>query len=234
MIKFFRKIRQDLFSKGKTGKYFKYAIGEIVLVVIGILIALQINNLNEQKKLTKEYISDLNAIKENLEKDAIVISGNIKNGSLYAKEFLERINSNSFIVDESSIIMQLGRPTLYIDNSSYINAKNKNTLNLIQSDSLKNVFHEYYIRQIELVQSSADNLEKLGNMLKQNYLESGWYYEDLSKIEIMNSLMKQGPFIDYLDLYINEREKTLKKLKVMKDVNTKLIETIDAELKQIE
>jgi len=234
MIKFFRKIRQDLLSKGKTGKYFKYAIGEIVLVVIGILIALQINNLNEQKKLTKEYISDLNAIKENLEKDAIVISGNIKNGSRYAKEFLERINSNSFIVDESSIIMQLGRPTLYIDNSSYINAKNKNTLNLIQSDSLKNVFHEYYIRQIELVQSSADNLEKYGNMLKQNYLESGRYYEDLSKIEIMNSLMKQGPFIDYLDLYINEREKTLKKLKVMKDVNTKLIETIDAELKQIE
>jgi hypothetical protein len=234
MIKFFRKIRQDLLSKGKTGKYFKYAIGEIVLVVIGILIALQINNLNEQKKLTKEYISDLNAIKENLEKDAIVISGNIKNGSRYAKEFLERINSNSFIVDESSIIMQLGRPTLYIDNSSYINAKNKNTLNLIQSDSLKNVFHEYYIRQIERVQSSADNLEKYGNMLKQNYLESGRYYEDLSKIEIMNSLMKQGPFIDYLDLYINERETTLKKLKVMKDVNTKLIETIDAELKQIE
>ena len=43
MIKFFRKIRQNLLSKGKTGKYFKYAIGEIVLVVIGILIALSIN-----------------------------------------------------------------------------------------------------------------------------------------------------------------------------------------------
>ncbi|OIQ26932.1 MAG: hypothetical protein BM564_13590 [Bacteroidetes bacterium MedPE-SWsnd-G2] len=49
MIKFFRKIRQDLLSKGKTGKYFKYAVGEIVLVVIGILIALQINNWNTQR-----------------------------------------------------------------------------------------------------------------------------------------------------------------------------------------
>ncbi|WP_282043407.1 DUF6090 family protein [Winogradskyella flava] len=50
MIKFFRKIRQDLLSKGKTGKYLKYAIGEIILVVIGILIALGINNWNENRK----------------------------------------------------------------------------------------------------------------------------------------------------------------------------------------
>ena len=47
MIKFFRRIRYDLMEKNKTGKYFKYAIGEIILVVIGILIALQINNWNE-------------------------------------------------------------------------------------------------------------------------------------------------------------------------------------------
>ncbi|NRD21844.1 hypothetical protein HNV10_01235 [Winogradskyella litoriviva] len=50
MIKFFRKIRKNLLSEGKTGKYFKYAIGEIVLVVIGIVIALQINNWNEKRK----------------------------------------------------------------------------------------------------------------------------------------------------------------------------------------
>ncbi|TYA56024.1 hypothetical protein FVF61_07000 [Formosa maritima] len=57
MIKFFRKIRQNLFMENKTGKstlpvgrYLKYAIGEIVLVVIGILIALQINNWNENRK----------------------------------------------------------------------------------------------------------------------------------------------------------------------------------------
>tara|TARA_R110000744_G_scaffold306138_1_gene414446 strand:- start:5482 stop:6261 length:780 start_codon:yes stop_codon:yes gene_type:complete len=53
MIKFFRKIRQNLLSEGKTGKYIKYAIGEIVLVVVGILIALQINNWNEQRKYNK-------------------------------------------------------------------------------------------------------------------------------------------------------------------------------------
>ncbi len=51
MIKFFRKKRQNLLSEGKTGKYFKYAIGEILLVMIGILLALQVNNWNEARKV---------------------------------------------------------------------------------------------------------------------------------------------------------------------------------------
>ncbi|MFK7782122.1 DUF6090 family protein [Psychroserpens sp.] len=49
MIKFFRQIRHNLLTEGKTSKYFKYAIGEILLVVIGILIALQISNWNQNR-----------------------------------------------------------------------------------------------------------------------------------------------------------------------------------------
>ena len=70
MIKFFRKIRYDLMSKNKTGKYFKYAIGEIILVVIGILIALGINNWNEIRIANEEantYLVNLDEeIKENI------------------------------------------------------------------------------------------------------------------------------------------------------------------------
>jgi len=55
MLKSFRKIRQNFLSEGKTGKYLKYAIGEIILVVIGILIALQINNWNEEKKANQQH-----------------------------------------------------------------------------------------------------------------------------------------------------------------------------------
>lgn len=50
MIKFFRKIRQNMLTENKFSKYILYAIGEIILVVIGILIALQINNWNENSK----------------------------------------------------------------------------------------------------------------------------------------------------------------------------------------
>ena len=49
MIKFFRKIRQNLLMENKTSKYLKYAIGEIILVMIGILLALQVNNWNQQR-----------------------------------------------------------------------------------------------------------------------------------------------------------------------------------------
>ena len=69
MIKFFRKLRYDLMEKNKTGKYFKYAIGEIVLVVIGILIALQINNWNEQNKIDNSINSHLEILKQNLIED---------------------------------------------------------------------------------------------------------------------------------------------------------------------
>ena len=71
MIKFFRKIRQNLVMENKTGKYFKYAIGEIILVVIGILIALQINNWNENKKQLKAEKIVLNNIHKDLATDSI-------------------------------------------------------------------------------------------------------------------------------------------------------------------
>jgi len=65
MIKFFRHIRYNLMEQNKTGKYFKYAIGEIILVVIGILIALQINNWNENRaKSNKETAVLANIHKE--------------------------------------------------------------------------------------------------------------------------------------------------------------------------
>jgi hypothetical protein len=73
MIKFFRKIRQNLLNEGKTAKYFKYAIGEIVLVVIGILIALQINNWNENQKSKKDERYVLTEVLKNLEEDAVLV-----------------------------------------------------------------------------------------------------------------------------------------------------------------
>ena len=59
MIKFFRHTRRSLLKENKMGKYFKYALGEILLVVIGILLALQINNWNESRKLKQIEIDYL-------------------------------------------------------------------------------------------------------------------------------------------------------------------------------
>jgi len=62
MIKFFRKIRYDLMEKNKTGKYFKYAIGEIILVVIGILVAIQLNEWRMESNNNNQKQTVLNAL----------------------------------------------------------------------------------------------------------------------------------------------------------------------------
>jgi hypothetical protein len=66
MIKFFRQIRQKLLSDKQFSKYILYAIGEIFLVVIGILIALQINTWNEDRKNLEKENYYLNSIKTSI------------------------------------------------------------------------------------------------------------------------------------------------------------------------
>ncbi len=74
MIKFFRKIRQRLLSENKFRKYLLYAIGEIVLVVVGILIALQVNNWNEGQKARAIEVIILTDLKENIELNILVLN----------------------------------------------------------------------------------------------------------------------------------------------------------------
>lgn len=71
MIKFFRKIRQKLLLENKISGYLKYGIGEIFIVVIGILIALSINNWNEGRKARAQELSTMKEIIENLKYDIL-------------------------------------------------------------------------------------------------------------------------------------------------------------------
>lgn len=91
MIKFFRKIRQNLLMENKTGKYFKYAIGEIILVVIGILIALWINNKNQERIKEGNIDTILMAIQDDIVADTYtsqwLLNKYIRDDSLYNKVF---------------------------------------------------------------------------------------------------------------------------------------------------
>lgn len=102
MIKFLRKIRRKLLTEnppaGATGragnfsKYLIYVVGEIFLVVIGILIALSINNWNENQKKLKLEKEILGEVKIGLESD-------YENISQVIKDHLKYINSQDIIID---------------------------------------------------------------------------------------------------------------------------------------
>ena len=143
MIKFFGKIRQNLLSEGKTGKYLKYAIGEIILVVIGILIALQLNNYNDtlnkndfernallNLKLDFEYNqSELNKSIEELKeikKNSLIILNNT--GSKYQASF-----------DIDSLLQSVGSvPKYYPQNGFLLDLINSGNLGIIKNDILRN------------------------------------------------------------------------------------------------
>ena len=78
MIKFFGRIRYNLMKQNKSTRYFKYAFGEIVLVVIGILLALQINNWNEERKNQKFESRIIELIDNNLVQDSTELADELK------------------------------------------------------------------------------------------------------------------------------------------------------------
>jgi sensor domain CHASE-containing protein len=90
MIKFFRKIRQTMLTENKFSKYLLYAIGEIVLVVIGILIALSINNWNQNRVQTKLVNGILIEIYANLQADQKELEDDIE----FSEKFIENLSFN--------------------------------------------------------------------------------------------------------------------------------------------
>ncbi|WP_370476951.1 DUF6090 family protein [Tamlana flava] len=145
MIKFFRNIRKNLLAEGKTANYLKYAIGEIVLVVIGILIALQINNWNERRKQRTEEIEILKNIKSDFANTIIEFEEN--------NAFKKRIISTSAVIYEvihtkrnpytekqlDSLISELLINPTYNGQSETLNILfNSGKINIISNDSIKN------------------------------------------------------------------------------------------------
>lgn len=140
MIKFFRNIRQHLLNEGKTSKYLKYAIGEIVLVVIGILIALQINNWNETRKeriqetiLLEQLLSDFNSNLEQLDQK-ISMRVDFTNS---AKQLFKYID-NSSLATKDSVDIHIGKTMPYATfDPIIVDLASSGELKLISNNDLK-------------------------------------------------------------------------------------------------
>ena len=102
MIKFFRKIRQNLLTENKFSKYLLYAIGEIVLVVIGIYIAIQLNNWNQDQQNQKLTATNIQLLIDNIEKDSIYFNQlrlDIQKDTASLNSYQRRLNKPSTTLD---------------------------------------------------------------------------------------------------------------------------------------
>lgn len=106
MVKLFRRIRRKILSEGRLRKYFIYAFGEIFLIVIGILIALQLNNSNEVRKIRIDEVNILKDLNKGLQIDLSMVDYNIERHSraIYSGEIiLDFLNKKTNYSDSLSI-----------------------------------------------------------------------------------------------------------------------------------
>ena len=190
MIKFFRLIRQNLIMENKTSKYLKYAIGEIVLVVIGILIALQINNWNQNRIQEKETKTLLSNLKLDVEEDIKSLENQLNLLRLrrdWADFILKSIDSQK-VTDSSTFILSMSRVGFIFNYSqtfpTYTEIVSSGKLSYIKSEKLKNALAKYQTqvdnnRQIE---SSYNNILKETERLSIGHL---------SGIPLATSLVEQ-------------------------------------------
>lgn len=195
MIQFFRKIRFNLMEKNKTGKYLKYAIGEIVLVVLGILIALQINNWNE---LNKERASEkiiLNEIRDNLEfdlKDFESNIANLQNKAISSKSILKILESNSDYNDSIGYFFFYLKTYPHFSNKSNgYNLLQSKGLDIIQNDSIRKSITDLYEDRYQYLKTYEKERIDYNNSL-ENKVSPYYGTRTLPNDKLPNELIIKG------------------------------------------
>jgi hypothetical protein len=164
-------------SENKTGKYLKYAIGEIILVVIGILIALSINNWNDKKKNDESELLYYNRILEDFELDKKLIDES-KQKADYRIELSKKtlLDLNSGIKDKHQIINQFilsARSEVYQPrNVTFKDLVSSGNLKLINDITIKNSLIQYYSelenKQFQLKQNRDETTRRVFDLVNTN------------------------------------------------------------------
>ena len=147
MIKFFRKIRHNLIKEQKLGKYLIYAIGEIILVVIGILIALQLNNRNEYNKSLDNSNVYLREIVNDLASDTLYLNRmvlNLKKQSSLEDWYLEKTSYTLTDFDSLKSIFPIGIWDFYVEDRTYSKIQNSQESKLVGYKELYKNITDYY------------------------------------------------------------------------------------------
>jgi len=196
MINFFRKTRKKLANDNKPLKYMRYAVGEIVLVIIGILIALQINNWNQIEKSKSESNRLLIVLKLDLEKD-------IHNYKSLRKEYNEWLLQIEYILDsvldgKTKKITEFNQLAAGRLSMNYLSVNKITFLDMFNSgkklefdnlEIVRDIKDYYQYADIELIKLNSDN-EHFYHLLMTYYGVQG--------INTLNRVWRQRN-LEYID-----------------------------------
>ena len=157
MLRFFRHIRQRLFLEGKVSRYLGYAVGEIVLIVVGILIALQISNWNEESKNAEEEHQLLALVNESLESYIFLLEMGLKRQEevvAASERLMQAMKNPSMPIDTE----KLGRDLVTIGSSRFF----------VGAGTTTNIY-DVLIDGGKLGLISSENLQKALRTLKQQF-----------------------------------------------------------------
>lgn len=232
MINYLRKIRKKLADDNKPLKYFRYAFGEITLVVIGILIALSINNWNEIRKEEQQEIISYCKIGEDIESDKnrieTIIESIVKR-QLVCKQLLLKLHSTpkdkAVIIDD--YLSAVRSDVFYHNKAAISDITSSGKLSLLHNEELKKIILEYYTEMENSLRIIHTNQSEVTDRIFQydNILEMGahqtFYREEYGK-ELMDLLPninwqrdKNNPYFKKFEEHIgiavvvNAREKQI-------------------------
>jgi hypothetical protein len=249
MIKFFRKIRQNLLMENKTGKYLKYAIGEIVLVMIGILLALQINNWNEKRKETNQTIGLLENMIKDLKTDISNLDREINNFNQHINSSRMLLISEDYQLFSSDSIYNLlpTNSTRYkIVNLSYEKLKNVGATKILDSEELLKSITSYYTNGANLLEMGVSwdfeyALKAADYWRLGEHFEAPILNDSLSMPFLENELERKTTFIQELSSIksrnriryaISRKLSVIGIFKRVKSFAEELVESIEQELEK--
>ena len=242
MIKFFRHIRQNLLAEGKTTKYFKYAIGEIILVVIGIMIALSINNWNEERKEDRLGVQFLKGIRADLQKDIVLVDSVLQvhkktfsvissiDSVFHKKHFYQaKINSQFFDKPDTLDFEHVFYRNISFRpiNSTYNSLIADGNTALIKNKPLLDKIQRIYNENHQRLASNYEEIKNLGSNIGETYSyeKQNWSYTDLKHAK------KDKIFHDLVNLTVEKYWYCLNLLRI-KNNSMDVVSLINNEISQ--
>jgi hypothetical protein len=208
MLTLFRRIRKGLLGEGGGFKYLLYALGEILLVMVGILLALQVNNWNEDRLRQKDEMNILTSLKTGLEQDAMDIRLNIqfhKRVISSSKIILDHMGSDMPYHDSLAVhFFNTAIFTVFIHTTSAFQSLKSFGVNLISNVELRDKIINIYDGQYRYIQENESvNIQRmedaLNDFLSYRFVES--HYLDSVNMDFNGKMVP----LNYADLKKDER-----------------------------